>query len=148
MKRGKTDEVAVVVVVVVGAGPERDDEPQAPRHVVTAMRVDGLCKSARRVRSVDAEGGGRRTEEAEDDPDVHGEDVEVALAQDAPENRASDGAGAEDEDLERVRVLCREAERGGKLVVELVDALVQRAGVESSVRPVVKETVALPTSAG
>ena len=63
--------------------------------------------------------------------------VKVAAAQNRPQQRSADGAHAEDEDLERVRVLGRETERRRELVMQLVDALVERALVQRTVRPVV-----------
>lgn len=50
-------------------------------------------------------------EEAEDNPDVHGEDVEVSCTKDV-ENRTSDRPGTEDEDFSWMGVLGSEAERG------------------------------------
>ena len=77
------------------------------------MRIDGL-------------------EEAERDPDVDGEDVQVVrkvAVQDRPEDRTR----AQDEDLRRVRVLGAQPERRGVLVVHLVDVLVEDAFVEERV---------------
>ena len=77
------------------------------------MRIDGL-------------------EEAERDPDVDGEDVQVVrevAVQDRPEDRAR----AQDEDLRRMRVLGAQTERRGVLVVHLVDVLVEDAFVEERV---------------
>lgn len=77
------------------------------------MRVDGL-------------------EETEDDPNVDGDDVQVA-AEGAVEDGACNRAGTENHDLSGVRVLGGETEGRGVLVVDLVDVLVQRAPVESAV---------------
>ncbi len=79
-------------------------------------------------------------EEAEGDPDVDGEDVEV-LGDVAVEEGTADGARAEDEDLERVGVLCCETEGGGVLVVDLVDVLVERTEMEGLVGEVVEEVL-------
>ena len=116
-------------VVVLGAGPEGNPVLKRPGevctvhieligregakergHTVTAVRIDGL-------------------EETERDPDVHRENVEVA-GEVAEEERAADGAGAEDEDLERVGVLGCETEGRRVLVVDLVDVLVEGAPVK------------------
>lgn len=72
-------------------------------------------------------------EEAESDPDVDGEDVEIA-EEVAVEKRAGEGAGAEDEDLCGVGVLGGKAERRRVLVVDFVNVLVQRAEVKGLVR--------------
>lgn len=81
---------------------------------VTAVRINGL-------------------EETESDPDVDGEDVQVATehgVQDGANNRA----GAEDEDLCRVGVLSGETERCRVLVVDFVNVLVEGSPVKSLVR--------------
>ena len=78
------------------------------------MRVDGL-------------------EEAEGDPEVDGDDVEVP-AEGAVDEGAADRRRAENHDLGGVRVLGGEAERRRVLVVDLVDVLVERAPVEGLVR--------------
>jgi len=74
MKRKETH-----IVVVLGASPEGDEVTQRPGEVVAAVRVDGLG-------------------EAKADPQVHGDDVHVAAAQVAVEERCADRAEAEDED--------------------------------------------------
>jgi hypothetical protein len=79
-------------------------------------------------------------EEAERDPEVDGDDVQVA-EEPAPQERAADRAHAEDRDLGRVRVLGREPERRGVLVVDLVDALVERARVQRLVCEVVEHVL-------
>lgn len=84
------------------------------KRTVSAVRIDGL-------------------EETEGDPDVDGEDVQVAAehgVQDGADNRA----GAEDEDLCGVGVLSGETERCRVLVVDLVDVLVEGSPVKSLVR--------------
>ena len=68
-------------------------------------------------------------EETESNPDVNGEDVQVA-AEHAVEDGAEDSARAENEYLCGVRVLCRETEGRRVLVVNLVDVLVQDTGVK------------------
>ena len=77
---------------------------------VAAVRVDGL-------------------EETEDDPNVDGDDVQVA-AEGAVEDGACNRAGTENHDLSGVRVLGGETEGRGVLVVDLVDVLVQDTRVE------------------
>ena len=71
-------------------------------------------------------------EETEGDPDVDGEDVQV-VAEHAVEDGTEDRAGSEDEDLGRVGVLGGKTEWSGVLVVNLVDVLVERSPVKSTV---------------
>lgn len=111
------DELLVVDVVVLGAGPEGQEVPQAPGEVVAAVGVDGL-------------------EEAGGDPDVHGDEVEVA-GDEAPQRGGPDGAHAEDHDLDGGGVLGGEAEGRRVVVVQLVDVLVEGPVVEGAVGPVV-----------
>ena len=85
--REAVDAGLVVVVVVVGAGPEGEPVAERPREVVARVGVDGL-------------------EEAERDPDVDGEDVQVGPSETVQEG-PHDGALRKDEDFERVRVLGR-----------------------------------------
>ncbi|KAI3476992.1 hypothetical protein L1887_61422 [Cichorium endivia] len=112
------DERLVVVVVVVGARPEGDPVVHRDGEVVARVRVD-------------------RLEEAQHDPDVHGEDVQV-LGEGAQHERSADGAHAENQHLERMRILGRQTEGRRVLVVLLVDVLVQRAPMQRAVRPVVE----------
>lgn len=79
-------------IVVLGASPERQEMVQAPREVIAAVCVDGL-------------------EEAKNDPDIHGEDVEIA-GDCAPQDRDTDGADAQDHDLDRRGVFRSHTERG------------------------------------
>ena len=111
------DEALVVHIVVAGTGPERQDVAQAPGEVVAAMGVDGL-------------------EEAEDDPQVHSDEVELTRERD-PEDGGTDDANAEEHDLDGRSILCGQAERSAVRVVKLVDGLVQRSVVQDSVKPVV-----------
>ena len=74
------------------------------------MRIDGL-------------------EQAERDPDVHGEDMQVA-SEEAVEEGSTDGTHSQDEDFERVCVLSRKTEGRRVLVVNLVNVLVQRSIVK------------------
>lgn len=66
--------------MVLSASPERQEVVQRPGELVAAVRVDGL-------------------EQAEHDPDVHSQDVQVAR-DGAPENRPADGAETEHHDLD------------------------------------------------
>jgi len=108
----------VVPVVVVGSSPERQEVSERPREVITRVRVDGLA-------------------ETKSDPDVNSEDVKI-LSEKTVEERTRDGTLSENEDFERVGVLCSKSDGRAKGVVLLVDVLVQRTPVEGSVRPVVE----------
>lgn len=111
------NELLVVHIVVVGAGPDGQEVSQTPGEVVARVGVDGL-------------------EQTQDDPHVHGEQVEVTGEGD-PEDWAADGADGEEHDLNRGGVLGGEAEGRGVGVVQLVDVLVERAVVQGTVEPVV-----------
>lgn len=97
----------MVEIVVVCATPERDDVLQGPREIVPAVRVN-------------------RLEKTEGDPDVDAEDVQIG-PEEAVEQGSTDGAGAEDEDFERVGVFRCEAKGCGVFMVHLVDVFVERA---------------------
>jgi hypothetical protein len=75
------------------------------------MRIDSLEKTKR-------------------DPYVDGQYVHVAGCE-AKQQRAGDGAHAENQGLDGMRVFGCEAERGGVFMMEFVDVLVEYAGVES-----------------
>lgn len=111
------DEAFMMDVMMFGAGPEREEVVQAPGEFVAAVGVDGL-------------------EQPADDPDVHGQDVEVP-SHGAQQDRRSDGAEAQDHDFDGGRILCGEAEGSRVLMVDLVDAFVQGTPVEGSVTPIV-----------
>jgi hypothetical protein len=68
-------------------------------------------------------------EEAEQNPDVHGENVEVSR-EITVQQRARDGACSKDHDLGGVGVFSGKAEGCRVLVMDLVDVLVQNSGVE------------------
>ena len=71
-------------------------------------------------------------EETEDDPNVHGEDVEVAGANDV-ENRTSDRSSTKDEDFSWMSVFGSKAERSRVFVVNFVDVLVHGTPVKELV---------------
>jgi hypothetical protein len=100
----------VVEVVVVSTGPEGEDVLERPGEIVSAVSIDGL-------------------EETKNDPDVHGEDVEVSSAEDV-KNRTSYRSGTEDEDLSGVGVLGSQAEGSRVFVVNFVNMLVHGTPVE------------------
>lgn len=102
------------------------------------MYCDGVGSTGAWVSREHRVGSRRACETAETH---HGHDVEVAVAEVAPEQRAANGAAPEDEDFERVRVLCGEAKGCREGVVELVNLLVERAPVEGAVGPVVERVL-------
>lgn len=111
------NELLVVHVVVVGAGPDGEEVAQAPGEVEAAVGVDSL-------------------EEAEDDPDVHGQEVQVTGDAEVGNGR-SDDTDAEEHGLNGRGILGSEAEGSRVGVVHLVDGLVQGAVVQSAMEPVV-----------
>lgn len=74
------DELFVVNIVVVSAGPDGEEVVERPGELVTRVRVDGL-------------------EQTQHDPSIHGEDVEV-LGDGAPQDRTADRAETEDHDFD------------------------------------------------
>lgn len=111
------NELLVVHVVVVGTGPDGQEVAQAPGEVVAAVGIDGLKKT-------------------EGDPDVHGEQVELAGDGKEKDGR-SDNANSEETSLNGRSVLGSQAKGSRVQVVHLVDAPVERAIVKSAVEPVV-----------
>lgn len=111
------NETFVVGIVVIGAGPEGQEVVQAPGELVARVSVNSL-------------------EKTENDPNVHGQDVQFA-GNGAPENGRADSAEAKDHDFDRGSVFCGKTEGCRILVVNLVDVLVERTPVQSTVRPVV-----------
>lgn len=97
-------------IVVISTGPEGEDMLERPREVVSAVSIDGL-------------------EETKDDPDVHGEYVEVTSAKDV-ENRASDRPSTENEDFGWMGVLSSKAEGSRIFVVNFMDVLVHGTPME------------------
>ena len=117
------NELLVVDVVVLGAGPERQKVVQAPGELVAAVGIDGL-------------------EKTDDDPDVHGQEVEV-LGDGAPHDGYTDSSETQNHDLNGRGILGGETKGSRVLVVDLVDVLVQeRAGVHGAVGPVVPRILA------
>ena len=102
---------------MIRAGPERQEVVQAERELVPRMRINSL-------------------EQPEHSPQVHGQDMQI-LGDGAPQDRRPHRPESEDHDLDRRRVLRRQPERRGVLVVDLVDVLVQGTPVQRAVRPVV-----------
>ena len=74
-------------------------------------------------------------EETQDDPDVHGDEVQVTSDRD-PENRRADDANTQQHNLDRGGVLSRKAKWCRIGVVQLVDCAVKRTVVQRAVEPV------------
>lgn len=110
------NELLVVKIVVVGAGPDGQEVAETPGEVVAAVGVDGL-------------------EKTEDNPGVHGDKVELT-SNGEDDKRASNDTDAEESGFDGRSVLSSETERSRVGVVHLVDSLVQRTVVQSAVEPV------------
>jgi hypothetical protein len=67
-----TNEALVMDIVMLGAGPEGQEMVQTPRELVAAVGINGL-------------------EETQNDPDIHGQDVEI-LGQGAEQNGRAHGS--------------------------------------------------------
>lgn len=74
------EELLVVDVVVIGAGPERQDMVQAPWELISRVGIDGL-------------------EESENNPGVHGQDVEV-LGHSRPDDGHANGTEGQNHRLD------------------------------------------------
>lgn len=98
------------------ASPKWQEVVQGPQEFVARVCVNGL-------------------EETEDDPAVHGEDVEI-LGECTPDDWHTDRSETKNHDFDRRRIFSSKTERRRVLVVNLVDHLVQRTPVECAVRPV------------
>ena len=107
----------MVQVMVVSASPEGEEVVQAPRKLVAAVRINGL-------------------EQTENDPDVHGQNVQVT-SQGAPEDRAAHCAETKSHHFDWRCVFSSKTEGRGVLVMDLVDVFIERPPVECAVREVV-----------
>lgn len=107
----------MVNIVVLGASPEGKEVVERPGELVARVCVNGL-------------------EKAKDDPDVHGQDVEV-LGDSAPHDGDTNGAEAQSHDFNWRSVLGSKTEGSRILVVNLVNGLVEGTPVEGAVHPVV-----------
>lgn len=106
----------MVDIVVVSTSPERDEMMQTPGKLVAGMSIDCL-------------------EQAKDDPDIHGENVQV-FGESTEGDRDSDATKGENHGLKGRRILCGQAERCAVLMVELMDELVQSGLMQCAVKPV------------
>lgn len=80
-----TNELLVVEIMVIRTGPERQEVVETPGEFVATVRVDGL-------------------EQAQDNPNVHGENVQVT-SDSTPDDGAADGSETKDHNLDRRCVL-------------------------------------------
>lgn len=76
-------------------------------------------------------------EQPQRDPDINRDDVQVPREV-TPKQRTRDRPGPENRDLGGMGVLSGKTERGGVLVVDLVDVFVEQRGVEGLVCEVVE----------
>jgi hypothetical protein len=111
------NEFLMVHIVVVCAGPEREEMVQRPRELVSGVRINSL-------------------KQPQHNPRIHGQDMQI-VRDGTPEDGTNDGAKAEKQHLNRTGVLGRQPKRGRVLMVDLVDHLVELGRVERAVRPVV-----------
>lgn len=79
-------------------------------------------------------------EQTQNDPDVHGQNVQVTREV-AKKERTADRAHTQYKHLEWVRVLSSQTERRTVLVMELVNVLVQRTPMHGTVNPVMEHVL-------
>lgn len=103
--------------MVLSTAPEGKEVAQAEGEVIAGMGVDGL-------------------EETEDNPDIHGGEMEV-LGDGNPEDGGSYSTNTEEHNLNGRGVLGSETKGRAVRVVNLVDGLVERAVVKRTVVPIV-----------
>jgi len=106
----------VVHIMMVSAGPERHEVMQAPGELVARVGINGL-------------------EEAESDPGVHGDHMQI-LGDGAEDDWDADRSESEDHGFKRRSVLCCQTKWRAVLVMELVDQFIQSRLVQSTVKPV------------
>jgi hypothetical protein len=111
------DESLVVSIVMIGTGPERQEIMQAPWKFVAAVSIDSL-------------------EETEDNPEIHGQDMELTSDQN-PNDWYTNSAKTENHDFNGRCILGSQSEWSRVLMVDFVDVLVERAPVQCAVDPVV-----------
>lgn len=102
---------------MVGSSPKGDPVAKRNGEIITRVGVNGL-------------------EQSQDDPNVNGQNVQVGSEQ-TVEKGSTDGAHTEDQDFQWVSVLGGQTKGSRIFVVHLVNVLVERSIVESSVGKVV-----------
>lgn len=103
-------------IMMIRSGPERQEVVQAPGKLIATVGVDGL-------------------EQPEGDPNVHGQDVEVA-GECGPQDRRAHRSDSQDQGFYGRAVLSRETERGRVLMMDLMDVLVEGAPMQCSMGPI------------
>lgn len=106
----------MVNIVMLSTGPERNEVVQAPWKLISTVSIDGL-------------------EETGNDPKVHCENVQVVSDHD-PANWHHNSSSSKYHDFDWRGILSGEAEGRRVLVVNLVDALIQRTPMHRAVSPV------------
>jgi hypothetical protein len=108
-----TNELLMVQIMVIRTRPEGQEMMQTPWEFISTVGINGL-------------------EQTQHDPDVHGEDMQIT-GESTPKNGTPDGPKAQDHDLNRRSILSGQTEGSRVLVVDLVNGLVERTPVKSTV---------------
>ena len=111
------NEFLMVKVMVVSTSPEREEMVKTPGKLVTAVRINGL-------------------EQAQHNPHVHGEDVQVS-GHSTPKNRTANSTKSKNHNLDRRCIFSCHAKWRRVLMVNLMDCFVKRTPVKGTVREVV-----------
>lgn len=111
------NEFFMVEVMVVSTSPEREEMVKTPGKLVTAVRINGL-------------------EQAQHNPNVHGEDVQVS-GHGTPKNRTANSTKSKNHNLDRRCIFGCHAKWCRVLMVNLMDCFVKRTPVEGTMREVV-----------
>lgn len=106
----------MVNIVVLGSSPEWDEVVKRPWELVSGVSVDSL-------------------EKTEDNPDVHGDDMEVS-SESTPDDWDTDGSETKSHNFNRRGEFSGDSKWGGVLVVEFVNTTVERTPVESTMEPI------------
>lgn len=111
------DEFLMVEVVMVSASPDRQEMVKTPRKFVATVGIDSL-------------------EQAQDNPGVHGENMQVT-SDSTPEDRAADGPEAENHHFNRGSIFSSQTKRCGILMVDFVNGFVEWTPMKSSMEEIV-----------
>ena len=104
-------------IMMLSPRPEGQEVMQAPRKIVTAMRVD-------------------RLEQTQHNPDIHCQYMQVPGDR-APDDGAEHRSEAQQHDLNWRRVFGCHPEGSAVLVVDLMDVLIQRTPMQRTMAPIV-----------
>lgn len=107
----------MMIIMEISATPQRHPTPQTPRKVIAGMRIDRLKLTQRH-------------------PHQHRDQMHIP-SDPTVDQRWDDRAQTQEHGLPRTGVFGGQAEGGGVLVVDAVDAAVQRAPVHGAMEPVV-----------